>query len=147
MQCRIALVSWFLSAPIASTAYSGSLNAFLMSPEMELPIDSLTALAESGLRWNMVVYGEQVEERMATSKVWGNCTIYYCTFLMYTSNIFFAGSCNSPHLGRESRGRLRNISLQSGTERLTQEKKTIDLESKFSKFLSSSSRRTRAPLP
>ena len=71
MQCRIALVSWFLSALIASTAYSGSLNAFLMSPEMELPIDSLTALAESGLRWNMVVYGEQVEERMATSKVWG----------------------------------------------------------------------------
>ncbi len=122
MLCRIALVSWFLSALIASTAYSGSLNAFLMSPEMELPIDSLTALAKSGLKWNMVVYGEQVEERMATSKVW---TIY-CTFLdvhITHHASFFAGSCNSPHLGRESRGRLRNISLQSGTERLTQEKK------------------------
>ncbi len=85
MQCRIALVSWFLSALIASTAYSGSLNAFLMSPEMELPIDSLTALAESGLRWNMVVYGEQVEERMATSKVWGGIVPYTTVlFLMYT---------------------------------------------------------------
>ncbi len=66
---RFVITSWFLSALIASTAYGGNLRAFLMTPEKEKPIDDLAGLAQSGLTWNMVLYGETVERDMERSQV------------------------------------------------------------------------------
>ncbi len=65
------ITSWFLSALIASTAYGGNLRAFLMTPEKEKPIDDLAGLTQSGLTWNMVLYGETVERDMERSQVGG----------------------------------------------------------------------------
>ena len=52
---------------VISASYSGSLKAFLTTPEYGSPIDTLRDVLESGLPWGMVLYGEEEEMMMASS--------------------------------------------------------------------------------
>ena len=51
---------------IMSTAYSGNLVSFMTIPKLTSPIDKLEEILESGLPWEMVVYGVEVEDAMAS---------------------------------------------------------------------------------
>ncbi len=61
---------------MVTSAYSGTLRAFLISPVLPNPVDTLEELVESGLSWNMVQYFHPLEEALATSdnpakrKIW-----------------------------------------------------------------------------
>ena len=51
---------------IISYAYSGNLVSFMTVPKLALPIDKLEEVLDSGLPWEMVVYGVEVEDAMAS---------------------------------------------------------------------------------
>ena len=51
---------------IISTAYSGNLISFMTIPKLESPINTLEEVLESDLPWEMVVYGVEVEDAMAS---------------------------------------------------------------------------------
>ena len=65
---RIAIGVWILYCLIISNSYGGSLKAFLTSPQRTNPIDTLEQVIDSELPWEMVMYGEEEEEMMASSK-------------------------------------------------------------------------------
>ena len=50
---------------IISTAYSGNLVSFMTIPKLARPINTLEDVLDSGLPWEMVVYGVEVEDAMA----------------------------------------------------------------------------------
>ena len=50
---------------IISTAYSGNLVSFMTIPKLARPINTLEEVLDSGLPWEMVVYGVEVEDAMA----------------------------------------------------------------------------------
>ena len=64
---RILFGVWILYCFVISASYSGSLKAFLTTPEYGSPIDTLRDVLESGLPWGMVLYGEEEEMMMANS--------------------------------------------------------------------------------
>ena len=51
---------------IISTAYSGNLVSFMTIPKLTSPINTLEEVLKSGLPWEMVVYGVEVEDAMAS---------------------------------------------------------------------------------
>ncbi len=53
---------------MVASGYGGNLRAFIMTPASEEPMGSVADLLESGLPWNMVLYGEKAERDMAVSK-------------------------------------------------------------------------------
>ncbi len=59
---------WLLFAFLVTAGYGGNLRAFLMNPPLEDPIDTLQKVADSGLPWEMGIYGEDVEMEMARSE-------------------------------------------------------------------------------
>jgi len=64
---RWLIGAWILYCLILSSSYSGNLKAFLTTPGIGLPIDTLKDVLDSGLSWGMVLYGEEEEEMMAES--------------------------------------------------------------------------------
>jgi hypothetical protein len=48
-------------------AYAGSIKAFLTNPEYLKPITTLAEVVQSGLPWQMVLYGEEEEQMMKES--------------------------------------------------------------------------------
>ncbi len=56
-----------LYAFIASASYSGNLRAFLSNPSTTEPIGTVEDVLASGLPWNMVLYGEEVESHLSLS--------------------------------------------------------------------------------
>ncbi len=65
---RLFIGVWLWSAFLLTAGYGGNLRAFLMNPPLEDPIDSLQEVADSGLPWEMGIYGEDVEMEMARSE-------------------------------------------------------------------------------
>ena len=51
---------------VISYAYSGNLVSFMTVPKLAMPIDKLDEVLDSGLPWEMVVYGVEVEDAMAS---------------------------------------------------------------------------------
>ena len=51
---------------VISYAYSGNLVSFMTVPKLAMPIDKLEEVLDSGLPWEMVVYGVEVEDAMAS---------------------------------------------------------------------------------
>ena len=51
---------------IISTAYSGNLVSFMTVPMLARPINTLREVLKSGIPWEMVVYGVEVEDAMAS---------------------------------------------------------------------------------
>ena len=58
----LSLVSFFIIA----VAYAGNLVSFMTVPVLTKPIDKLEDVLASGLPWEMVVYGVEVEDAMAS---------------------------------------------------------------------------------
>ncbi len=57
-----------LYALIASASYSSNLRAFLSNPGTTKPIATVEDVVMSGLPWNMVLYGEDVEHYLSLSE-------------------------------------------------------------------------------
>lgn len=53
---------------LVASSYSGNLKSHLMTPTYTPPITDLKDTLESGLKWGMVLYGEDIEVMMAHSK-------------------------------------------------------------------------------
>ncbi len=53
---------------IFTSAYGGNLRAFLMTPQYEKAIDTMHDIVNSKLPWTMILYGEEVEAHLMTSK-------------------------------------------------------------------------------
>ncbi len=68
MPFRVVCGTWMMYALIISTSYSGSLRAFLSNPGMTEPISTIEGVVDSGLQWNMVLYGEDVETFLSLSE-------------------------------------------------------------------------------
>ena len=52
---------------VIGASYTGNLRAFLITPTLTNPINTLKEVVESGLEWGMVMYGEEEERMMAQS--------------------------------------------------------------------------------
>ncbi len=52
---------WFAFSFFATSAYGGTLRAFLLDPKLSSPIDTMKDMVNSGLPWKVVVYGDQVQ--------------------------------------------------------------------------------------
>ncbi len=52
---------------VTTASYGGNLRAYLMNPEPRDPIDTLEEVVESGLPFNMAMYGESTERLLAES--------------------------------------------------------------------------------
>ena len=59
---------WMLASLILTQAYSGTLKAYLTNPGLTAPIGTVDQLLESGLSWEMVLYGEDVETELSESE-------------------------------------------------------------------------------
>ena len=59
---------WVTLAFVITSGYSGNLKAFLTTPKMSEPIDTVEKLVESGLPWSMTLYGEAIEDELANSE-------------------------------------------------------------------------------
>ena len=59
---RILFGVWLWVSFIVLSAYGGKLKAFLLRPRVPKPINSLEDLFDSGLPWNMVLFGEPIEK-------------------------------------------------------------------------------------
>ncbi len=59
---RILFRVWLWVAFIVLSAYGGNLKAFLLRPKVPKPINSLEDLFNSGVPWNMVLFGEPIEK-------------------------------------------------------------------------------------
>ncbi len=66
--CRIVCGVWMWVALVALSSYSGNLKAFLMTPTIDKPVESLADLVKSNLKWNFVLYGEPSEKVLETSQ-------------------------------------------------------------------------------
>ncbi len=64
---RVVCASWMVLAFVITSGYGGNLKAFLTTPKLSEPIDTIPRLLESGLPWTMVLYGEAVEHHLSTS--------------------------------------------------------------------------------
>ena len=62
------LGTWILYSFILAASYGGSLRAFLMRPVFQKSMDTMEKVIASGLTWEMGLYGEPVENEMATSE-------------------------------------------------------------------------------
>ena len=73
---RLAMAQWILTCFVISASYAGILKAFLTNPTYESSIETLVDILDSGLPWDMVLYGEEIERLMAESddpvisKIW-----------------------------------------------------------------------------
>ena len=63
---RFFFVTTLLVFMVISYAYSGNLVSFMTVPKLAMPIDKLEEVLDSGLPWEMVVYGVEVEDAMAS---------------------------------------------------------------------------------
>ena len=64
---RFILGTWIICSLILTASFGGNLRAFLTKPKYEKPIDTLSDLLESGMKWDMILYGEEIEHEMASS--------------------------------------------------------------------------------
>ncbi len=64
---RILLGVWIFASLILGASFSGQLRAFLLKGTYESPIDTAEDILNSGMTWDMKVYGEDIELDMATS--------------------------------------------------------------------------------
>ena len=64
---RVTLGTWLIGCVIISASYGGELRAFLMTPNYEKEIDTMKDVLDSGLPWNLILYGEEIEGEMAGS--------------------------------------------------------------------------------
>ena len=64
---RVAIYTWIFVALVAATGYSGTLMAFLTKPSFSKPIASFKDVLASGLKFDMVLYGEELETSLAQS--------------------------------------------------------------------------------
>ena len=61
-----------------TSGYGGILRASLTNPSLEEPIDTFAKVVESGLTWDLILYGEEIENYMATTNdpvirtIWDN---------------------------------------------------------------------------
>ena len=58
---------WLIYCIVISSSYAGNLMAFMTTPSLTSPIDTLKQVLDSGLSWAMVLYGEEEEEMMQKS--------------------------------------------------------------------------------
>ncbi len=65
---RIICGIWMMYAFLATAAYGGNLRGFLTNPPTTEPISTVKDLVTSGLPWNMVLYGENVEHELSISQ-------------------------------------------------------------------------------
>jgi hypothetical protein len=67
---------WLLYCVVIGACYSGELKAYMTTPTYTSQIKTLSEVIDSGLTWQMVMYGEEEEARMAVStdpiikKIW-----------------------------------------------------------------------------
>ncbi len=59
---------WLLSVFVLSAGYGGSLRAFLTTPTYEDPINDLEGVVKSGMPWDLILYGEEVESQLENSQ-------------------------------------------------------------------------------
>ena len=52
---------------VITTSYGGNLRAVLTNPQLTKPISNLEDVVNSGLSWNMVLFGENVERMLSES--------------------------------------------------------------------------------
>ena len=70
------IAAWIAFCVIIAASYAGDLVSFLTTPTYSASINSLKKVLESGLPWEMVLYGEEEEAMMARStdpvikKIW-----------------------------------------------------------------------------
>ena len=70
------MATWLLVCLILSESYAGNLRAFLTTPTHGKGINTWADILDSGLPWDMVIYGTDIEVLMATtddpvlSKIW-----------------------------------------------------------------------------
>ena len=65
---RFMVGSWLFYSFLLRSAYGGNLVAFITTPQLTKPIHTLNQLIKSGLPWDMVLYGEEVETALAESE-------------------------------------------------------------------------------
>ena len=53
---------------ITMAAYSGNLRAMLLRPNLTPPIETIEDIVTSGLPWKMIDYGEEYEQKLASSE-------------------------------------------------------------------------------
>jgi len=53
----LAAISWLLFAFVMTAGYAGNLRAYLMTPDVEEPIETLADVFASGFKWDMFEYG------------------------------------------------------------------------------------------
>jgi len=53
----LAAVCWLTFAFIITAAYAGNLRAYLMTPDEELPIETMQEIFDSGFTWDMFEFG------------------------------------------------------------------------------------------
>lgn len=58
--------AWLLFGLVISASYGGSLRAHILKPEYTSPVDTVADIVDSGLPWNFVMYGEDLERQIPT---------------------------------------------------------------------------------
>lgn len=53
---------------VVTVSYGGSLKAYLTEPPLTAPLRTLQEVVDSGLSWDFVPYGEEVEHELARSE-------------------------------------------------------------------------------
>ena len=64
---RILLGTWIICSLVLTASFGGKLRAFLSKPVYEKAISSPEDILQSDVVWDMKIYGEDVEDDMATS--------------------------------------------------------------------------------
>ncbi len=64
---RNFICAWFMFAFVITASYGGNLRAFLLSPVMSEPIDTLADILASGLGWRLVEYHDWMQTKVETS--------------------------------------------------------------------------------
>ena len=59
---RVCIAGWLLFGVVMATSYGGNLRAHVLRPDLSAPIDSLGKILDSGLPWNMVLYGTALDK-------------------------------------------------------------------------------------
>ncbi len=53
---------------VTTAAYGGALRAFLMTPSLKDPVDTVKRVLESGLPRQTIIYGEEIEHMFESHK-------------------------------------------------------------------------------
>ncbi len=64
---RLLLGIWICASLILGASFGGNLRAFLLKGTYEKPINTADDILKSGIKWDMKIYGEEVEADMAQS--------------------------------------------------------------------------------